>query len=402
MGIQSLFDIFEYNEHELYLVGGAVRDLLLGEIPHDYDFATDALPEEIETWFEHTSTIGSRFGTVGVIINKKMYEITTYRKDSEYVDGRHPEAVAFTWNFKEDVKRRDFTINGLLMDRHGAIFDCVGGIEDLEKGIVRCIGDPFKRFEEDKLRKWRGIRLATEKGMILEEKTQAAIQSDPDLTGVSIERIQEEFKRIIMAEKVDFGGAVLIKTGLLTSLLQNIFSEEKPEYREGLSAAFESMTYLPKNFPMRLGALLLKLKSQDRLFFLKAMKFSKKEGQMAMKYCQYYKVDAQKDIMAFKKALATFGLEEAKKLINFQEGLSQYDQQQIAAHVQKNKAVLKRIILEKEPLTMKDLAINGTDLQTLGLIGEAIKKALEDTLDYVYCYPENNDRQVLLKRLESR
>jgi len=402
MGIQSLFDIFEDNEHELFLVGGAVRDLLLGGTPHDYDFATDALPEEIETWFEHTSTIGSRFGTVGVIIDQNMYEITTYRKDSDYIDGRHPEQVAFTWDFKEDVKRRDFTINGLLMDRHGAIFDCVGGIKDLETGIVRCIGDPSKRFEEDKLRKWRGIRLATEKEMLLEEKTQAAIEADPDLTGVSMERIQEEFKRIIMAEKVDFGGELLIKTGLLDSLMQSIFSEEKPEYRNDLSAAFESMVYLPQSFPMRLGALLLKLKAEDRLFFLNAMKFSKKERQMAMKYCQYYQVDAEKDIIAFKKALATFGLQEAKQLLRFQEGLSQYAQKDIEAYVQKNKAVLNRIIVEKEPLTMKDLAINGTDLQTLGIMGEAIKKALENTLDYVYRYPEKNDKEVLLKRLESR
>ena len=163
--IETLFQVFRKHHKQLFIVGGAVRDMLLGQIPSDYDFTTDALPDEVESWFEHTIIVGKHFGTIGVIIDKKVYEITTFRKEASYADGRHPDEVLFTDDVREDVSRRDFTINGLLMDEHGCIFDYVGGLEDIKNGMVRCIGDPKRRFEEDRLRKWRCIRLAAEKRM---------------------------------------------------------------------------------------------------------------------------------------------------------------------------------------------------------------------------------------------
>ena len=152
--------------HSAYLVGGCVRDLLLGKEPIDYDVATSATPDQVQQYFLQTYPVGAQFGVILVEIGDKDFvEVATFRSDVSYSDGRHPDAVRYTESAKDDVQRRDFTINGLLLDpENDQVLDYVGGQMDLKSGIVRAIGNPVRRFEEDKLRMLRAVRFAARFG----------------------------------------------------------------------------------------------------------------------------------------------------------------------------------------------------------------------------------------------
>ena len=398
--IETLFQVFREHHKQLYIVGGAVRDMLLGQTPSDYDFTTDALPDEVESWFEHTIIVGKRFGTIGVIIDRKVYEITTFRREAGYGDGRHPDEVLFTGDVREDVRRRDFTINGLLMDEHGCIFDYVGGLKDLRKGMVRCIGNPGRRFEEDRLRKWRCIRLAAEKRMELDEETRYAIRDDPDTTGVSIERIREELTRIMLCEKVAWGGYLPIKTELLGDLLNRMVPDYWKRCEDYLIDGFEIMGYLPKKVPLRLASLLLNMFPEERKVFLREMRYSNKEKQLAYAYCHHVVADSQ-DIVGFKEALADIGMENAEDFLAFQDGLAYWDgDPSIKRAAEQSQRVYRRIIANREPMTLRELAVGGKDLTDRGYQGEEIKESLTRLLKRVYEYPEENKKDRLLSWLE--
>ena len=147
---------------EAYVVGGCVRDSLLGKNPHDWDITTSALPEQVKSLFSHTVDTGLKHGTVTVLLEKEPFEVTTYRIDGEYDDGRHPNQVEFTLSLEEDLKRRDFTINAMAYNPQRGLVDLFGGIEDLEKGIIKCVGNPVERFSEDALRMMRAVRFAAQ------------------------------------------------------------------------------------------------------------------------------------------------------------------------------------------------------------------------------------------------
>src|ERR1700690_2556175 len=178
--------------HQAYLVGGCVRDLELGREPADYDVCTDARPERVQELFPRSLAVGAKFGVILVVEEGGQVEVATFRSDIGYSDGRHPDHVVYADSPQEDVLRRDFTINGLLMDpATGEVLDFVGGRADLHAGIVRAIGDPRLRFTEDKLRMMRGVRFAARFGFRIEPETMAAAQSlAVQITQVSPERIR--------------------------------------------------------------------------------------------------------------------------------------------------------------------------------------------------------------------
>ncbi len=183
---------------EAVIVGGAVRDHCMGKCPEDFDIATDAIPDEVERLFQRTIPVGKQFGVMLVLLGKDQFEVSTFRKDLGYSDGRRPDAVSFA-SIREDVLRRDFTINGLFWDpESGEIRDFVGGQEDIRKKLIRCIGNPESRFEEDKLRVLRAIRFASSLNFDIETETWKAV-CDPrfSLSSVSRERIRMEFVKIL-------------------------------------------------------------------------------------------------------------------------------------------------------------------------------------------------------------
>jgi poly(A) polymerase len=209
--------------HEAYLVGGCVRDMVMGLEPSDYDIATSAPPERIMKVFPHTEPIGAQFGVVLVIHRGHPFEVATFRSDEAYIDGRRPSGVVFT-DAQTDVQRRDFTINGLLYDPiDRKVIDYVSGQADIRDRIVRAIGEPRKRFEEDKLRLLRAVRFGARLGYSIEPGTWAAVCSMArEIRSVSVERIREELSRILTEGHAGEGFRLLHESGMLPEVLPDI------------------------------------------------------------------------------------------------------------------------------------------------------------------------------------
>jgi putative nucleotidyltransferase with HDIG domain len=220
----SICDTLQHKGHQALLVGGCVRDLLLRRDPADYDVTTDATPERVMELFPVSIAVGAQFGVVLVPRNGLKVEVATFRSDVGYSDGRHPDRVVYSGTPEEDVRRRDFTINGLLM-RHdtGEILDFVGGQADLEAGVIRAIGEPGRRFTEDKLRMLRAIRFAARFGFEIEHTTFAAIRRHAGaVTDVSAERIREELTKLLTEGAARTGFELLEKSWLLSIVLPEI------------------------------------------------------------------------------------------------------------------------------------------------------------------------------------
>ncbi len=196
--------IEQLNRHgyEACVVGGCVRDSLLGRTPEDWDITTSAVPQEVKALFKRTVDTGIQHGTVTVMQGKEKFEVTTYRIDGEYKDGRHPQNVAFTSELAEDLKRRDFTINAMAYSGRTGLVDLFGGLKDLENGVIRCVGRAEDRFGEDALRILRAIRFSAQMGFGIEEETWAAIcMLTPKLVHVSKERIQMELTKLLLSDR---------------------------------------------------------------------------------------------------------------------------------------------------------------------------------------------------------
>jgi putative nucleotidyltransferase with HDIG domain len=212
--------------HQAYFVGGCVRDLLLGREPKDFDLATSALPDQVLTLLEKTFAVGAHFGVVLVSSGEPeiLTEVATFRSDGVYSDGRHPDAVRFSSSPEEDVKRRDFTINGMLLDpANNQVLDFVGGRTDLQAGLIRAIGDPGDRFAEDKLRMLRAVRFAARFTFDLEPSTAIAIRDlAPAVSQVSRERVRDELTRMLTEGRAGSAFEMLDATGLLAQVLPEV------------------------------------------------------------------------------------------------------------------------------------------------------------------------------------
>jgi len=272
-------------DFEAYLVGGCVRDMLLGREPKDYDVCTSAEPADVQALFPKTLIVGAQFGVVVVVLDDIQIEVATYRTDGKYTDGRRPDNVSFAKTLREDVQRRDFTINGMaartLMQIHDetdfSLVDHVDGYKDLKAKVIRCIGDPKERIQEDALRMMRAVRFACQLGFTIEDNTFRAIKIfAPLIRKVSWERIREELIKILVSPD-SYGGLTLM---CRTGLMQFVF----PELLEcGLGQAFYSLEKLSRfNSPLlRLAALLdvcpervqmadrLKLSNDDKAYLMR-------------------------------------------------------------------------------------------------------------------------------------
>jgi poly(A) polymerase len=232
----SICDTLQKRGYQAFLVGGCVRDILLGRDPADYDVATDAWPERVIELFPKSLTVGAQFGVVLVSQDSVKVEVATFRRDVGYSNGRHPDQVVYTHTAEEDVSRRDFTINGLLM-RHDTneVLDFVEGQADLKARIIRAIGDPARRFSEDKLRMLRAVRFAARFGYSIEKKTFAAIHRHAEeIHSVSAERIHEELSKLLTEGAARRGFELLDKTRLLQQILPEISAmkgvQQPPEF----------------------------------------------------------------------------------------------------------------------------------------------------------------------------
>lgn len=202
--VNTIIRTLQSHGYEAYAVGGCVRDSILGRIPEDWDITTSAMPEETKALFSHTFDTGIAHGTITVLLGREGFEVTTYRVDGKYEDSRHPTEVSFVRNLKEDLLRRDFTINAMAYNEEDGLVDIFDGLKDIERKLIRCVGEARKRFSEDALRVLRGVRFAAQLGFEIDEETKAGMRLlAPTLTKISAERIQAELVKILLSPRPD-------------------------------------------------------------------------------------------------------------------------------------------------------------------------------------------------------
>lgn len=220
--VEKLLQLLKNSGYQAYVVGGAVRDILLGRTPREYDLATDACPDALarlaETHKLRAFFKGAAFGVVSIIIDKTAIEVATFRTEIYGKDAHRPEKVDFLWTLEDDLARRDFTVNAMALDGEGRLYDPFGGKKDLQRGILRAVGEPVERLSEDALRAFRACRFAAEYGFTVEPGTLAAISRTRDrIAGLSVERVKEEIERILLSPHPEVGFELLRETGLLTT-----------------------------------------------------------------------------------------------------------------------------------------------------------------------------------------
>lgn len=263
-GSYFVLERLKENKEEAYLVGGCVRDFLMGRKPSDFDVTTSAKPNRIEEIFsdQRLITLGKNYGTVGIFVKGELVEVTSFRADGQYVDGRHPSSIQFSKSLEEDLKRRDFTINSMAMDLDGKLVDIFSGQEDIKNKVIRTVGNAEKRFEEDKLRMLRAVRFANRFSFTIEKNTFSAIRKmASQIKQVSNERIQQEINKILLSDDPARGIELMLETGLLKEIFPELIStvdynQINPYHNKTLFKHLLCvLNKVPKKLHLRLAAL---------------------------------------------------------------------------------------------------------------------------------------------------
>ena len=393
--VEQIINTLIEHGYDAYIVGGCVRDAILGKEPNDWDITTSAKPQEVKSLFRKTVDTGIAHGTVTVIINHEGYEVTTYRIDGEYQDGRHPNSVEFTGNLVEDLKRRDFTINAMAYNQVSGLVDAFDGISDLEKGVIRCVGNPLERFEEDALRMLRCIRFSAGLGFEIEAYTWHAIeQLAPNIEKISKERIQVELDKLLLSkqpEKI----AYVYETGLS----DYIFTELNR--LKDLDKMEEVLTLLHKvesNHYLRWGALLYLTDGGRCKEILKDLRFDNRTIDTVSKLVEALKLPVPKDIVETRKSMNQVGTEIYPYWIAMEQALERHSEPML----QEWNTYYQQVIENQECISLKQLAVNGKDIIAMGVprgnqVGEILAKLLNAVLEE----PKLNDREKLVNIIKT-
>lgn len=386
------------NGYEAFAVGGCVRDAIMGRTPHDWDITTSARPEEVKAIFNKTIDTGIKHGTVTVMLKGVGYEVTTYRIDGEYEDGRHPSEVLFTKNLSEDLKRRDFTINAMAYNDKAGVIDLFGGVDDLEKKTIRCVGNASERFTEDALRILRAVRFSAQLDFSIDESTYNAIYELSDMLAlISRERIQEEMTKLITSPKpdkiMDIYKLALGKYVFADTMLAN--AKEDTLYRK----VSDIMLDLPPVHYLRYAGLLTFESNADKV--LRALKFDNKTIKNVAKLVNSKNYPLTTNAVAIRKAIVAIGenifidyyLEYIKSLIKNQVRVDITLEQ-----VDEILEIYDHIISSKQCISMADMAIHGKELKALGLPdGKLIGDILSTLFERVLEMPDINTTETLVE-----
>lgn len=422
------------NGFEAYIVGGCVRDKLLSIEPHDYDITTSAKPNEIKEVFSDCKTIlvGEEFGTVGILLNKVLYEVTTFRIDGNYINNRKPEKVIFSDNLKEDLKRRDFTINAMAMDIDGKLYDPFLGKKDLQEKIIRAVGDPNERIKEDALRMMRAIRFAGRFDFYIEENLFDAIgQNASLLKKIAPERIFDEFSKMITSEKPSYYLLLLEESGILDVIFPELkrtvgFAQFSPYHDKTLfDHLICVMDYVKPDLSLRLAALFHDISKVDTLsigedgrghFYgheilgadlvekiLKKYRLPNKTiEKVKILILDHMKVHAEMSDKALRRQIKRVGRENVLDLYDLLIAdckATRIDRD--ASFIINRKNRVKELLDEKEMKTEKFLEINGNDIKSLGFSeGKLIGEILKELENLVLEDPEKNNRAYLIEYIE--
>ena len=374
-----LLDKLNQHNYSAYIVGGAVRDLLLNRTPNDFDIATEAVPLEVEVTFDDFDCVkvGKKFGVIAITYNENQYEIATFRSDGIYEDSRHPSSVSYSRDIKDDLSRRDFTINALAFSPLTGVIDMFGGYEDLRKGIIRCIGNPDDRFNEDTLRILRAIRFAARYGFTIESKTLTSILSHiPDLTNISKERIHDELVQIFNSKYY----TTIIKSisPVITWLL-----DDTSESTKNLLKTLPQL----ENYKLVLAYILRTKNILDAEAWLRRYKFSNDDIKVILNYIRL------SDLLLYEDTMTEYNARKAMSIALDKDMV-------LDVLVMYGLDTAPYTNTYKSPCKIADLAINGEDVESFGYFGRAVGAILNKCLELVLREPNQNCKALLYKFIE--
>ncbi|EIW6615363.1 CCA tRNA nucleotidyltransferase [Clostridium perfringens] len=406
--VQYILEKFNSNGFEAFIVGGCVRDSLLNKKPQDYDITTNAFPEKIEELFDKTIPTGIKHGTVTVLIDKNPYEVTTYRVDGEYLNNRKPKDVKFVSNIEEDLSRRDFTINAMAYSPYLGFKDCFNGKEDLKNKLIRCVGDPDKRFSEDALRMLRAIRFSCQLNFKIEKLTAESIRKNFKLIkNISMERIQSEFTKIILSNDPDRGLMLLRKLGFSDFLIEEFKSLKLIncyDVYDDIHDTYGLINSLPKKLHVRLAGLFYKVFNSENAVekcrtILKKLKYDNNTINDTCNLVENINnISCNMTRKKLKLLINSVGTENIFDLLDLQKSYLSYMDEYDTECIDILKNRVSDILASKEPIFIKDLAITGNDLITeLNFKpGKNIGVILNFLLENVMQTPELNNKEDLL------
>lgn len=427
--VKVIIQTLEAAGYEAYAVGGCVRDSVLGRIPADWDITTSALPEQVKELFHRTIDTGIEHGTVTVMMDKEGFEVTTYRIDGEYRDHRHPEQVNFTGELKEDLRRRDFTINAMAYNDRCGMVDAFGGIEDLKHGVIRCVGVAGERFEEDALRILRAVRFAAQLGFEIEKETADAARAlAGNLKDISAERIQTELVKLLVSPHPE-----MLRTAYELGITRVVLPEfdvmmETPQHHPHHMYSVGEHTLKALEFTdpekvLRLSVLFhdfgkpqtrttvdgvdhfhghASVSAQETVRIMRRLKFDNATMDQVKRIVLYHDARPQPDERQIRRLLHRAGEDIFPGLFQVMGAdilaQSEYRKIEKLVNLERVHQVYDEILKRKDCISLKNLQVTGKDLIAAGMepgkkIGEILNQMLEDVLET----PEHNEREYLLK-----
>lgn len=432
---QHIIDIITAAGYEAYVVGGCVRDSILGREPRDWDITTSARPEQVKALFPRTIDTGLQHGTVTVMQDREGFEVTTYRIDGKYEDSRHPREVTFTPDLAEDLKRRDFTINAMAYNEKTGLVDIFGGMEDIRAGIIRCVGDPMERFGEDALRILRAIRFSAQLGYEIHGETREGIRKlAPALQNISAERIQTELVKLVTSSHPDH-----LRTAYELGVTKVFFPEfdvameteqRHPHHMYTVGEhTLHSLNFVEPDKNLRLAMLLHDIGKPVTLTmdedgvthfhehpvasekiaedFLRRLKFDNDTIHDVCKLVLYhdYGNSVEPDMRIVRRAVNKIGEDVFPALFDIKRAdvmaQSNHLRQEKLELIDRWQKLYEEVKEQKQCVSLKNLAVNGSDLIRAGWKpGKEMGEVLQKLLDMVLEQPQCNTVEILLAEAE--
>lgn len=420
--------------YEAYAVGGCIRDSLLMRTPDDWDITTSANPYQVKSIFERTVDTGIKHGTVTVLMGGEGFEVTTYRIDGEYEDSRHPREVVFTPSLEEDLKRRDFTINAMAYNEKDGLVDIFDGMGDIQRGLIRCVGNPLERFSEDALRIMRAVRFSAQLGYRIDESTKEAIrQLAPDLKRISAERIQTELVKLVISPHPEYL-RIAYELGITKVILPEFdmcmeTSQNNPHHCFGVGEhILESMKAVPADRILRLAMLFHDIGKPETITVdeegishfhghpviseeigrkvLKRLKFDNHTVDQVTRLVKHHDYFVEPSQRCVRRAIMKVGEDIFPLLLQVKkadmEAQSSYRQKDKEENLKAVSRIYEQVLAQKQCVSLKTLAVSGKDLmeQTGMIPGKQIGEVLKYLLDVVVEEPSRNQKDILLKEAE--
>ena len=432
--VKYIIETLESEGFEAFAVGGCVRDSILARTPSDWDITTSAIPAEIKSVFRRTVDTGIAHGTVTVLVGDEGFEVTTYRIDGKYEDGRHPSTVSFTPNLSEDLLRRDFTINAMAYSDRTGLVDLYGGMQDLQRKVIRCVGDADARLTEDALRILRAVRFSAQLDFRIEQETMRAVRDHAaSLRRISAERIRVEIVKLITSQHPE-KWMDLYELGI-TNVIMPEFDrcmqtpQHTPHHMYNVGEHIvHAMEASPDDRIVRLTMLLHDLgKAESRYtdstgrdhFYghaeksaeiaeqiMRRLKFDNDTIGAVKKLVLYHDLRPKATPKAVRKAIHRIGADLFPSYLAVRwadtSAQSPYKREEKFAAIREVSDLYEEIIAAGQPLTLRDLAINGSDLLAMGAQGREIGEILEETLEAVLDDPDLNNRRFLREFARNR